>query len=192
MLLFASMVLLYVIMKVNLSWVKRILYFISKWSKSVEAHISRALHHQIWILVYGHLNCSRHAFIVTLLAQYTKDHFNNHSDDIYRLSRKLQKPLSSPHARKGPAFVHIRLETAEVVVYIDAAFAVNMNKSSQLGVPGMVRNIIGCSANNIYFAFDKASESVSHFSHQNSLLLLMALILHTKSLIPLYKCGVEK
>lgn len=111
---------------------------------------------------------------VAMLAQYTDDLFNTYTDGVHRLFRKLQKVLTSPVSQKGLTFVHIHPDTAKVVVCIDTAFAVSIDKSSQLGALVIMRDRMSGSVNFIHFASYKSKRFCKSVRRQNSSLSLMA------------------
>lgn len=78
-------------------------------------------------------------FNVALLAQYTEQRFiDGWKNPLLRL-KQLEK-IFSEAAQRGLNYVHISRDQMEVVACIDAAFALDLDKSSQLGMLAMILN----------------------------------------------------
>ena len=67
------------------------------------------------------------------LAQYTETRFRKEKEEALRILRKAWKVIRNPPSIAGLMFVPLDVENTEIVVCIDAAFAVNKDFSSQLG-----------------------------------------------------------
>ena len=90
------------------------------------------------------------------MAQYTESMFNSEPTEPLRLIHKANKVLHSGPSLNGLKFKSIPLERMEVVVCIDAAFATNPDKSSQLGVLAMLRDKKEKTVNIIHFLSSKS------------------------------------
>lgn len=88
---------------------------------------------------------------VAHLAQYTESRYNSDELNPMRILRKLLKIMKGYPSLGGLRFVHIPPQSLEVVVCIDAAFAVNKDNSSQLGVVAMLLNKNTFESNIIHF-----------------------------------------
>lgn len=93
---------------------------------------------------------------VAILAQYTQTMFSNESEEAIRLLKKAVKIMKTGPSMNGIKFLSIPAESMEVVVCIDAAFATNSDKSSQLGVLAMIRNKHTMDVNIIHFSSSKS------------------------------------
>lgn len=90
-----------------------------------------------------------------------------------RLLRKRRKVITSEPSKSGMKFVHIPLGDIEVVVYIDASFAINLDQSSQLGYLVLFRDAKSQETKLITLILTKANGSASPSWLQNFLLLSM-------------------
>lgn len=93
---------------------------------------------------------------VALLAQYTESRYGEDMEEALKLLNKCQEALYSNLSVDGLKYVYIPREQIEVVVCIDAAFAVNKDMSSQLGLLAMVRHKLNGDVNIIHFASGKS------------------------------------
>lgn len=91
-----------------------------------------------------------------LLAQYTEDRSDRYVHEVWTLFQKLRKAMTSPPSMNGLKFIRIPNDRLEVVLCIEAAFAVTVEKSSQLGIFVMVRYKKDCSTNIMHFASHKS------------------------------------
>ncbi len=73
-----------------------------------------------------------------------------------RMLRKLSKLILNESSFEGIKYVRIEPEHMEIVVCIDAAFATNKDKSSQIGVLTMMRNRKTGAANIVQYSSTKS------------------------------------
>ncbi len=95
---------------------------------------------------------------VVKLAQFTESRYNGKRGELLHLLRKLQALVHSNESPNSIRSAHIPPENAEVVVCMDAAFAANMDKSSQLGVLSMLRNAKNYNTNIIHYESTKSKK----------------------------------
>ena len=79
---------------------------------------------------------------VAHLAQYTEDRFASEKVNALRVLKKLKKTIGTNPSTSGLKFVNFDPKNLEVVVCIDAAFAVNKDSTSQIGIVAMLRDKI--------------------------------------------------
>lgn len=77
---------------------------------------------------------------VALLPQYISEGYKANMAEAKRTLRKLQTVMNSPALLSELKFVYIGSKNLKVVVCIDASFAVNIDKSSQLSLLAMTRD----------------------------------------------------
>lgn len=93
---------------------------------------------------------------VARLSQYTEKMYNeNRAEPKYLLKKPLRIMKSGP-PMNGIKFKPILPKDCEVVVCIDAAFAINPDKSSQLGILVLLRDKLTKAVNIIHFASSKS------------------------------------
>ena len=90
------------------------------------------------------------------LAQYTQAMYEKDKPEVSRLLRKAVKVLLRGPSMNGIRYVTILPENMEVVVCVDAAFATNPDKSSQLGILVLVRDTKSKAANVLHYASSKS------------------------------------
>ena len=77
---------------------------------------------------------------VARMSQYTEKMFLENIKEPTRLMEKCIKVLKEGPSQDGLKYVHLDPENIEVVVAVDAAFAVNPDKTSQIGLIAMLRD----------------------------------------------------
>ncbi len=93
---------------------------------------------------------------VDKLAQFTDKRYTAERDEALRLLRKLAKKILSSSSLGGLRYVNIPPDSAEVFICIDAAFATNEEKSSQLGLLAMVQNTRNGNVNIVHHSSTKS------------------------------------
>lgn len=93
---------------------------------------------------------------VARLAQFTESMYLKDSVEALRLLKKCILVMKAGPSLNGIKYVTIPSDKMEVVVCIDAAFATNPDKSSQLGVIAMIRNMETCDANIVHYTSSKS------------------------------------
>ena len=73
-----------------------------------------------------------------------------------RLLRKCAKSMNASSSLQGLNFVYMPPETVEVVVFIDVALIFNKDKSSQLGILIILRNVQNVNVNVVHFTSSKS------------------------------------
>lgn len=66
---------------------------------------------------------------VAVLSQYTEKVFQENRDEGLRLLRKFRKVITAEPSKSGLSFMQIPPGDIEVVVCIDASFAINLDQS---------------------------------------------------------------
>lgn len=89
---------------------------------------------------------------VTYLAQFTEERYLRNPTEAIRILRKLRKIATRAPSLSGLRFVDINHKSMDVVACIDASFATNMDRSSQLGVLILLRERDTGRANVVHFA----------------------------------------
>lgn len=90
------------------------------------------------------------------LAQFTSERYATESTEVLRILRKCEKEMHSNLDHAGPCFTKIPPGLIEVVVLIDPAFALNYDKSSQLGILVAIRNKTDRGINILHFSSTKS------------------------------------
>ena len=91
-----------------------------------------------------------------ILAQCTQSRFKEETEVAMRMLRKLSKLILNESSFEGIKYVRIEPEHMEIVVCIDAAFATNKDRSSQIGVLTMMRNRTTGAANIVHYSSTKS------------------------------------
>lgn len=92
---------------------------------------------------------------VAILALITEERFEQTQCDAQRLACRLQHIAYSKQSVASLGFVNISKPEIEIIVYIDITFAINQDKSSQLGILVMARDEENGSVNIIHFSSSK-------------------------------------
>lgn len=77
---------------------------------------------------------------VAMSSQVTEERYMSEQADVLKLFRKLQTETHKENSIRGLTFCYIPPEQVEIVICIDAAFAINKDNSSQLGIRVLTRH----------------------------------------------------
>ncbi len=100
--------------------------------------------------------CPDALVFVARLSQFTESKFSAKTEDAMRILRKASKALASEPSRTGLQYTYLNPQKIEVVACIDAAFAVNDDKSSQLGIIVMLRDAATNHVNIVHYSSTKS------------------------------------
>jgi len=125
-----------------------------KWSEQIDFEKFRSLRAKYAYAAFS--SVPETLVYVAILAQFTERRFAEESEEATRLLRKMQRMMHTDSSKGGLKFVHIPEKKVEVVVCIDASFATNKDKSSQLGVLAMLRDSDVGTVNIVHYTSSKS------------------------------------
>lgn len=97
---------------------------------------------------------------VAKLSQFTEDIYEKKISLAVKILKQLGQIAHPVRGNKGLSFIRVDPVSSEVLVCVDAAFATNMDHTSQLGVIVMLRDISTGDSNVIHFTSTKSKRIV--------------------------------
>ena len=131
--------------------------------------------------------CPYALVFIAYLAQFTEKRFREENAEAMRILRKAWKVLNAEPSINGIKFIQLDVEKMDIVVCIDAAFAVNKDHSSQLGVLILLRETDSGKTNVVHFSSTKSKEFAKAYSAPSCLLWLTVSIPLWQSRILLFE-----